>query len=40
MAVDVELAVECQVPVLRYNWFGGIVPTVEELIEKIIPEVF
>jgi len=35
MAVDVELAVERQAPVLKYNWFGGIVPTVEELIEKV-----
>jgi 2-oxoisovalerate ferredoxin oxidoreductase alpha subunit len=35
MADDVELAVERQAPVFRYNWFGGIVPTVEELVEKV-----
>ena len=35
MAYDVELAVEHQTSVMRYNWFGGIVPTVEELVEKV-----
>ena len=35
MVDDVELAIQNQTPVLRYNWFGGKVPTVEELIEKV-----
>jgi 2-oxoisovalerate ferredoxin oxidoreductase alpha subunit len=35
MAYDVELAAERLAPVIRYNWFGGIVPTVEELVEKV-----
>lgn len=34
MAGDVELAVRCKVPVLRYNWMGGMVPSTKELVER------
>lgn len=34
MAEDVELAVNCACPVLRYNWLGGIVPSSEEIVER------
>jgi 2-oxoisovalerate ferredoxin oxidoreductase alpha subunit len=34
MADDVQLAAGGRSTVLRYNWFGGMVPTLEELIEK------
>jgi pyruvate/2-oxoacid:ferredoxin oxidoreductase alpha subunit len=34
MADDVELAVHGMVPVLRYNWMGGEVPTTDELVER------
>ena len=35
MAVDVEVATQFQVPILKYNWYGGMVPTVEQLVEKV-----
>ncbi|MEW5815930.1 MAG: 3-methyl-2-oxobutanoate dehydrogenase subunit VorB [Spirochaetota bacterium] len=35
MADDVELAVGCRIPVLRYNWLGGLVPSTEELIRRV-----
>ncbi|TFG58109.1 MAG: 3-methyl-2-oxobutanoate dehydrogenase subunit beta, partial [Spirochaetales bacterium] len=35
MAEDVELAVRCTCPVLRYNWLGGIVPSSEEIVERV-----
>lgn len=35
MADDVELAVKCRKPVLRYNWHGGYVPSIAEVIEKL-----
>lgn len=35
MAADVELAVKSRVPVLRYNWMGGIVPTTREIVERV-----
>ena len=35
MAEDVELAVSCSREVLRYNWLGGIVPSTEEIVERI-----
>ena len=35
MAEDVELAVKSSVPVLRYNWYGGTVPTATELIGRL-----
>lgn len=35
MAADVELGIKCSLPVLKYNWFGGYVPTVKEVIEKV-----
>jgi 2-oxoisovalerate ferredoxin oxidoreductase alpha subunit len=38
MAEDVELAVKSSVPVLRYNWYGGNVPTVAEIVERIREE--
>jgi pyruvate/2-oxoacid:ferredoxin oxidoreductase alpha subunit len=34
MAKDVELAIQSKVPVLRYNWYGGTVPSIEEIIER------
>lgn len=34
MARDVEQFTECNTPIIRYNWYGGIVPSVEEIIEK------
>ena len=38
MAEDVELAVKSSCPVLRYNWYGGIVPTAEMITEKVIAD--
>jgi 2-oxoglutarate ferredoxin oxidoreductase subunit alpha len=35
MANDVELAVKSRLPVLRYNWMGGIVPSCNELMERV-----
>ncbi len=34
MADDVLLAVRDSIPILRYNWYGGIVPSIEEIIER------
>ena len=34
MAKDVELAIQSRIPVLRYNWYGGTVPSIEEIIER------
>lgn len=34
MAEDVRLSVESRIPVLRYNWYGGIVPSVYEIVER------
>lgn len=31
---DVKLAVECSLPVLTYNWLGGIVPSSEDILER------
>jgi len=38
MADDVELAVRCAVPVMRYNWMGGEVPTTTELFERAVED--
>jgi pyruvate/2-oxoacid:ferredoxin oxidoreductase alpha subunit len=35
MADDVEHGVFGSVPVLRYNWYGGIIPTTREIIENV-----
>ena len=35
MAVDVELATKSKLPILNYNWYGGIVPSVVEVVESI-----
>jgi 2-oxoisovalerate ferredoxin oxidoreductase alpha subunit len=35
MAADVELATRCKLPVLRLNWYGGYVPSIAEVIEKV-----
>jgi 2-oxoisovalerate ferredoxin oxidoreductase alpha subunit len=35
MADDVELAVKGTCPVHRYNWFGGMVPTADELASRV-----
>ena len=35
MAVDVELATKSKLPILKYNWFGGVVPSVTEVIKSI-----
>jgi pyruvate/2-oxoacid:ferredoxin oxidoreductase alpha subunit len=34
MAVDIDLAVKCRIPVLRYNWMGGKVPSTGEVVER------
>jgi 2-oxoisovalerate ferredoxin oxidoreductase alpha subunit len=34
MADDVQLSVGDAIPVLRYNWYGGIVPSTEEIITR------
>lgn len=34
MAEDITLASESKIPVLRYNWYGGIVPSIAEIIER------
>lgn len=34
MARDVEHAVRCSIPVLRYNWMGGKVPSTQEVTER------
>ena len=35
MAVDVELATKGRMPILKYNWYGGMVPSIAEVIESI-----
>jgi hypothetical protein len=35
MAVDVELATKSKLPILKYNWYGGVVPSFAEVIESI-----
>ena len=35
MADDVELAVKRSIPVLRYSWMGGMVPSTQEVVEKV-----
>ena len=35
MADDVELSISCKVPVLRYNWLGGMVPSTLEIVDKV-----
>ena len=39
MAEDVDLSVRCKVPVLRYNWMGGKVPSDDELVERTADDV-
>ncbi|MDR2520358.1 MAG: 3-methyl-2-oxobutanoate dehydrogenase subunit VorB [Bacteroidales bacterium OttesenSCG-928-I14] len=39
MIEDVKLAVECKIPVKHYGRFGGIVPTPQEILEKIKNEI-
>lgn len=34
MARDVELYTGCSTPIVRYNWYGGMVPSVNEIMEK------
>ncbi len=38
MADDVALAAAGSVPVLRYNWLGGVIPTVRELSERVVQD--
>jgi pyruvate/2-oxoacid:ferredoxin oxidoreductase alpha subunit len=38
MADDVELATRCAVPVLRYNWVGGKVPSTQEIIGRAVKD--
>ncbi len=38
MADEVELTINCKIPVLRYNWFGGTVPSIEEVIERTVAD--
>jgi 2-oxoisovalerate ferredoxin oxidoreductase alpha subunit len=35
MAEDVERAVKAQCPVLRYNWYGGIIPSIREIVDRV-----
>lgn len=34
MADDVQLATNSKAPILRYNWYGGMVPSLSEIIER------
>jgi len=36
MADDVELAAAGKCPVLRYNWYGGIIPSTETIIDMVL----
>jgi 2-oxoisovalerate ferredoxin oxidoreductase alpha subunit len=38
MADDVELAAAGKCPILRYNWYGGIIPSAEEIAEKVLSD--
>jgi 2-oxoisovalerate ferredoxin oxidoreductase alpha subunit len=38
MAEDVELSVASPCPVLRYNWYGGIIPSAKEIAEKVVSD--
>jgi 2-oxoisovalerate ferredoxin oxidoreductase alpha subunit len=35
MAEDVERAIEAQCPIIRYNWFGGMIPSINEIVERV-----
>jgi 2-oxoisovalerate ferredoxin oxidoreductase alpha subunit len=35
MAEDIERAAAGKCPVLRYNWFGGIIPSISEIVDKV-----
>lgn len=35
MSADVQLGINCKIPVLNYNWYGGYVPSVKEVIDLI-----
>ena len=35
MADDIELAVQCAAPVKRFGWYGGVVPSVTELVDRV-----
>lgn len=35
MADDIELAVQCSSPVKRFGWYGGVVPSVSELVNRV-----
>jgi pyruvate/2-oxoacid:ferredoxin oxidoreductase alpha subunit len=39
MADDVQLAINSTKPVKRYNWFGGTVPPLEELIKRSLTDI-
>ncbi len=36
MADDVRLAAEGKVPVLHYGWLGGVIPTVDEITDRVV----
>lgn len=38
MADDIQLAVGNQVPLLRYNWLGGVIPTVEDITSRVVAD--
>jgi pyruvate/2-oxoacid:ferredoxin oxidoreductase alpha subunit len=38
MAADVETAMKSAVPVLRYNWMGGKVPSTQEIIGRAVKD--
>ena len=35
MSADIQLGIKCKIPIIDYNWFGGYVPSVQEVIEKV-----
>jgi pyruvate/2-oxoacid:ferredoxin oxidoreductase alpha subunit len=35
MAEDVERVTAGKCPVLRYNWFGGIIPSIKEIVDRV-----
>jgi 2-oxoisovalerate ferredoxin oxidoreductase alpha subunit len=38
MADDVELSVSSRCPVRRYNWYGGIIPSIQEIVKRVMSD--
>jgi pyruvate/2-oxoacid:ferredoxin oxidoreductase alpha subunit len=38
MSEDVELAMQCAVPVNRYLWMGGKVPSTQDIIDRAVQD--